>query len=276
MKRPLCTVLIPFDAPGAQRFAVLKELGDGMGFDTFRVAQYYSSGVILEEIVRSISDATLVIADLTDGNPNVYYELGIAHALGKRVFVVAEDPDVVHVDDDDDAFLIHRMDSSPAGRERLRHELSEFQRTPGLLSPISFYTGGLAVAGQKLIGRRLAGFVIDLAILISLSIPFMFVSSHLYAAVALATIGVLAYFFVSGKLLRGTPGQRMLSLTVIRLDRSQPSAMQQLMRPVAIALCFFTWGIGFLWAAKAPRYQAMQDRISSTLVVSRVDRQKPA
>ena len=69
MDRPLCTVLIPFDASGQARFALIESLGEELGLQTIRVAQYYSSGMILEEIVRSIRDAHLIIADLTGGNP---------------------------------------------------------------------------------------------------------------------------------------------------------------------------------------------------------------
>ena len=65
MSKPLCTVLIPFDASGRARFAALEQIASELGFQTMRVAQYYSSGMILEEIVRSICDAHLIIADLT-------------------------------------------------------------------------------------------------------------------------------------------------------------------------------------------------------------------
>jgi hypothetical protein len=38
-----------------------------------------------------IVEADLVVADLTDGNPNVYYELGLAHALRKRVILLTQE-----------------------------------------------------------------------------------------------------------------------------------------------------------------------------------------
>jgi hypothetical protein len=38
----------------------------------------------------AIKDAKLVIADCTDRNPNVFYEIGLAHVLGKQVVLVTQ------------------------------------------------------------------------------------------------------------------------------------------------------------------------------------------
>jgi hypothetical protein len=45
---------------------------------------------ILEDVWEGISRAALVIADLTNRNANVFYELGIAHTLGKRVILLTQ------------------------------------------------------------------------------------------------------------------------------------------------------------------------------------------
>jgi uncharacterized RDD family membrane protein YckC len=267
MKKPLCTVLIPFDATGEERFAMLKKLAEQLGYDAFRVAQYYSSGVILEEIVRSIRDAYLIIADLTGCNPNVYYELGIAHTLGKRVFVTAEDPDAARIGVEN--MTIHKLDSTPAGRNRLLHELNAFVDTPGLLSPIGLYTGGLAVAGQRLLTRRIGSFLIDALILSVIAAPVSYFALPGLVAAALTVVAIVAYFAVTTALFGGSLGQRWLGLEVLRLDRSKPTILQNLLRPVAVSISVFSLGTGFLWAAKRPRYQALQDRITSTLVVRR-------
>ena len=44
-----------------------------------------SIGMLINKIRSNIGEADVVIADCSGGNPNVFYELGIAHALGKRV-----------------------------------------------------------------------------------------------------------------------------------------------------------------------------------------------
>ncbi|HEV2757708.1 MAG TPA: hypothetical protein VG318_18255 [Actinomycetota bacterium] len=47
-------------------------------------------GTVSEQIVRSIVNARVVIADLTGRNPNVYYELGIAHSFGKPLIILVD------------------------------------------------------------------------------------------------------------------------------------------------------------------------------------------
>lgn len=267
MNRPLCTVLIPFDTPGQARFAMLAAVGEELGLQAMRVAQYYSSGMILEEIVRSIRDAHLIIADLTGGNPNVYYELGIAHALGKRVFLISGDPQEYPI-----AFrslAICRFEATDAGRERLQRELSGFLDTPGTLSPIDIFTGGLAVAGQPLLARRAVAFLLDLLIVLPLGV--LLAGTLVPAAYVQATIipTALVCLLAVSVLLGTTPGQRIMRLRVTRLDRSEPSLYQRFLRPIAAFLSLMSLGIGFLWAARSPRHQAVHDIITRTLVLRR-------
>jgi hypothetical protein len=47
--------------------------------------------VITWDIWERINRARFLIADLTGQNPNVFYELGIAHALGKDVLLLTQD-----------------------------------------------------------------------------------------------------------------------------------------------------------------------------------------
>ena len=48
------------------------------------------AGSILKDIMAHIHDASVILADLTDSRPNVFYELGIAHALTSRVIMVSQ------------------------------------------------------------------------------------------------------------------------------------------------------------------------------------------
>lgn len=53
---------------------------------------------ILQDIVEGIYKADVVIADLTGLNPNVFYELGLAHALNKKVIIITQDLDELPFD----------------------------------------------------------------------------------------------------------------------------------------------------------------------------------
>lgn len=60
------------------------------GFEVFRADTILSQRNILEDVVSSIIESDLIVADLTGSNANVYYELGLAHALGKRVLLLTQ------------------------------------------------------------------------------------------------------------------------------------------------------------------------------------------
>lgn len=46
---------------------------------------------ILQDIVIGIGNADVIIADVTGLNPNVFYELGLCHALDKKVILITQD-----------------------------------------------------------------------------------------------------------------------------------------------------------------------------------------
>jgi hypothetical protein len=56
----------------------------------YHAGEVFGPGVILEDIVRGIIDARIVIAEITPPNQNVFYELGYAHALKKPTILLAE------------------------------------------------------------------------------------------------------------------------------------------------------------------------------------------
>lgn len=49
---------------------------------------YKTNKMIMQDIWKAICEAKLIIADVTGFNPNVMYELGIAHTLGKEVIMI--------------------------------------------------------------------------------------------------------------------------------------------------------------------------------------------
>lgn len=68
------------------------------GFDVVRADDIRNQRNILADVVQAIGEADLIIADLSTANPNVYYELGLAHAFGKRVILLAQDIEEVPFD----------------------------------------------------------------------------------------------------------------------------------------------------------------------------------
>ena len=60
--------------------------------------RYRRNTAIVEDIWESINRARILIADLTGKNPNVFYEVGIAHTVGKEVILTTQNIDDVPFD----------------------------------------------------------------------------------------------------------------------------------------------------------------------------------
>jgi hypothetical protein len=69
---------------------VIKPVSEGRGLDAQRADDVFGPGIILQDIVRGLVEADVVIAEITPENANVFYELGYAHALGKPTILLAE------------------------------------------------------------------------------------------------------------------------------------------------------------------------------------------
>lgn len=86
-------VLMPFSAELEEVYEYLIKDALGQFFEVKRADDIRSQGSILKDIVQGIETSDLILADLTDSNPNVYYELGIAHSLQKKVILITQSID---------------------------------------------------------------------------------------------------------------------------------------------------------------------------------------
>lgn len=82
---------MPFDPKYREVYAeVYKPVCAENDLDCWRVDEVARPGSITRDIVEGIIDAEVVIADLTGQNPNVFYELGIAHSVGNKTIMTAQ------------------------------------------------------------------------------------------------------------------------------------------------------------------------------------------
>jgi len=58
----------------------------------------FSTGPIIEDVWEYINKARIIVSDVTGRNPNVFYELGIAHTIGKDVIIIAQNEDDIPFD----------------------------------------------------------------------------------------------------------------------------------------------------------------------------------
>lgn len=76
----------------------LKSAANSLGYSIKRGDNFFSKRSIMADVWSAIVNARLVIADCTGRNPNVFYELGMAHTLDKRVIMITQNMDDIPFD----------------------------------------------------------------------------------------------------------------------------------------------------------------------------------
>lgn len=95
-----CFVMMPFAPPIGDYYSlVYKPAIEKAGLTPIRADnEIFGAGKIMDQICSGIVAARVLVAELTTKNPNVFYELGVAHALRKPVVLVSSNEDDVPFD----------------------------------------------------------------------------------------------------------------------------------------------------------------------------------
>jgi formylglycine-generating enzyme required for sulfatase activity len=84
-------VIMPFRDPFNSYYtSVIRPAADDAGFDVSRSDEVYSVGAFVQTIWSQILDADAVIAEMTGANANVLYELGLCHAIDRKVIMITQ------------------------------------------------------------------------------------------------------------------------------------------------------------------------------------------
>lgn len=86
----LVSVMMPFDAAFNGVYVAINQAAENCGLRTRRADEIWEAPGIIQDVVSLIDRARIVVCDLTNRNPNVFYEAGIAHTLGREVIIIAQ------------------------------------------------------------------------------------------------------------------------------------------------------------------------------------------
>ncbi len=143
MSKPVAFVVMPFSSEfnAVYEGLIIPALD---GYDVIRADTQFDQRSILEKIISGISDASLVVADITAMNPNVMYELGIAHTLGRPVIMITQNIDDLPFDIS--VYPVHEYSTHFQRAGDLAQKLSELgaRHRQGLVkfaSPVADFLG---------------------------------------------------------------------------------------------------------------------------------------
>ena len=159
-KRLTCFVISPIGKPDSEvrkkadqvlKHLIRKALGEN--YDIKRGDEESNPGSITSQIIESILEADLVIADLSGFNPNVYYEVAVAHGY-ERPTVHIQRSDETPAFDLKDMRLVQYNLQDPDELEKAQRALAEFAqfaaRTPDKAkTPLSDAKRFVEIAGSS-------------------------------------------------------------------------------------------------------------------------------
>lgn len=90
----LVFVIMPFKEEFDAVYAVIDDSVKSVKnaeLECVRVDKEIYSGIIMDRIRKNLVKAEIIIADLSESNTNVFYELGLAHAWDKKVIMITQD-----------------------------------------------------------------------------------------------------------------------------------------------------------------------------------------
>jgi hypothetical protein len=125
---PEVFVVMPFGQPWSDDvFSKMFKPGiEDAGFAVYRGDSIVRVGDLSTNVWLSITQTGLVVAEVSVPNPNVYYEIGLADALGKPVFLFKQEGATLPADFGGVHYYDYDLNDLTAGRQKLSGELTKW------------------------------------------------------------------------------------------------------------------------------------------------------
>lgn len=86
----LISVMMPFNSEYSVVYHAISEAAYNAGFTCKRVDDIWNHSTVIQDVFSLIFQSFIVVCDFSGKNPNVFYEAGIAHTLGKHVVPITQ------------------------------------------------------------------------------------------------------------------------------------------------------------------------------------------
>jgi len=144
-----CFVIAPIGEPGTETRKrsdiilkyVIGPATESCGYTTLRADQISEPGLITSQVIQHVVDDALLIADLTDRNPNVFYELAIRHALRRPLVQIIKKGEQIPFDVAGTRTIAvdhHDLESVEETKEEIIRQIMHLENAPQEIeTPIS-------------------------------------------------------------------------------------------------------------------------------------------
>lgn len=90
-RKPKAFIVMQFSEEYNQLYQeVIKPVCEKFGLECERADEFYTATPIIKDIINSIKVSSVIIAEITPDNPNVFYEVGYAHAIEKPTILLCD------------------------------------------------------------------------------------------------------------------------------------------------------------------------------------------
>lgn len=86
----LASAMMPFDASFTAVYEAIQKAAMNAGLQCQRADDIWEHASIIQDVVALIDRSRIVVCDCSGRNPNVFYEAGIAHTLGREVILITQ------------------------------------------------------------------------------------------------------------------------------------------------------------------------------------------
>lgn len=144
-----CFVIAPIGEQGSETRKrsdqvlrhIIQPAAEECGYKVSRADKMEKPGLITSQIIQRIMEDDLVVADLTEHNPNVFYELAIRHARRKPVIHIISEGEKIPFDvaNSRTIYFNHRdLDSVVDSKQKMKEQIKYLENNPDdIETPVS-------------------------------------------------------------------------------------------------------------------------------------------
>lgn len=109
--KKLVFVLTPFNKNFESTFEIIRKVCNQVDLKCLRGDEDFIKSDIFSHILKKLLKANIVIANIDGRNPNVFYELGLAHALDKNTILIAKTKSELPIDVKSKYMILYQDDN---------------------------------------------------------------------------------------------------------------------------------------------------------------------